>query len=125
MQVDISIGELVDKVSILKIKSRKIQDPEKLKNIQYELHLLYRKMESTGITFQSPEYQKLEDINATLWDIEDRIRMKEASKVFDEEFIQLARSVYMHNDERAAVKRDINRAYGSDIIEEKSYSSYK
>ena len=125
MQVDISIGELVDKVSILKIKSRKIQDPAKLKNIQHELQLLNQKMESTGITVQSPEFRKLEKINTALWDIEDRIRMKEAAQSFDHEFIQLARSVYFQNDERAAVKRKINTEYGSDIIEEKLYASYK
>jgi len=125
MQVEISIGELVDKVSILKIKSRKIHDPEKLHNIHHELQLLHRKMESAGITLESAEYQQLEEINTALWEIEDRIRMKEAKKAFDDEFIQLARSVYLQNDERAAVKREINRAYGSDLMEEKSYSAYK
>ncbi|MDZ7758974.1 MAG: DUF6165 family protein [Desulfovermiculus sp.] len=124
MLVDISIGELVDKVSILKIKSCKIQDPKKLKNIHHELKLLSRKMESTGITVESSGYRKLEKINTALWDIEDRIRMKEAKKAFDDEFIQLARSVYLQNDERAAVKREINTAYGSNLIEEKSYASY-
>lgn len=124
MQADISIGELVDKVSILKIKSRKIQDPEKLKNIHHELQLLSRKMESTGITVESSVYRKLEKINTALWDIEDRIRMKEAKKAFDDEFIQLARSVYLQNDERAAVKREINTSYGSNLIEEKFYASY-
>jgi hypothetical protein len=125
MQIDISTGELVDKVSILKIKSRKIQDPKKLKNIHKELQLLSRKMESAGITFESPEYQHLENINQALWDIEDRIRTKEAEKVFDEEFIQLARSVYFKNDERAALKRNINVSSGSDLVEEKSYASYR
>lgn len=125
MQIDISTGELVDKVSILKIKSRKIQDPKKLKNIHKELQLLSQKMESAGITFESPEYQHLEKINQALWDIEDRIRTKEAEKVFDEEFIQLARSVYLKNDERAALKRNINLSSGSDLVEEKSYSSYR
>ncbi len=125
MQIDISIGELVDKVSILKIKSRKIHDPEKLKNIHKELQLLSRKMESAGITFESPEYQHLEKINQSLWDIEDRIRNKEAEKTFDDEFIQLARSVYLKNDERAALKRNINLASGSDLVEEKSYAPYK
>ncbi len=125
MQVDISIGELVDKVSILKIKSRKIQDPEKLKNIYHELELLSQKMESAGITLQSPEYRKLEKINTVLWDIEDQIRLKEAKKSFDKEFIQLARSVYLQNDERATVKREINRAYGSELMEEKSYTPYR
>ncbi len=124
MQIDISIGELVDKVSILSIKSRKIQNPDKLQNILNELELLQTKMESVGITFQSPEYCQLEEINQTLWDIEDRIRIKEAEKVFDDEFIELARSVYFQNDERAAVKRTINITYGSALIEEKSYASY-
>lgn len=125
MQIDISTGELVDKVSILKIKSRKVHDPEKLKNIHKELQLLSRKMESAGITFESPEYQHLEKINQALWDIEDRIRSKEAEKAFDDEFIQLARSVYLKNDERAELKRNINLTSGSDLVEEKSYAPYR
>ena len=124
MQIDISIGELVDKVSILSIKSRKIQEKNKLQNIHNELELLAEKMRAAGITLQSPEYRQLEEINQALWDIEDRIRVKEAEKAFDQEFIQLARSVYFRNDERAAVKRKINITYGSELVEEKSYAPY-
>jgi len=124
MKVDVSIGELVDKVTILSIKSERITDQQKLQNIRKELDILKTSMHSAGIKEDSPEYQKLYEINATLWDIEDAIREKEANQIFDKDFIDLARSVYFNNDDRAAVKREINRKFGSDIVEEKSYSSY-
>ena len=124
MKVDISIGELVDKVTILHIKSEKIADPEKLKNIRKEFEILNSTMNAAEIDSNSPEYRRLYEINSSLWDIEDAIREKEAAKAFDRDFIELARSVYFNNDERAAVKREINRKYGSDLVEEKSYQSY-
>lgn len=125
MKVDISIGELVDKVTILAIKAERISDPQKLTNIRAELDILATTMKSAGIDSDSPEYNKLHEINSRLWDIEDAIRNKEAAKTFDQDFIELARSVYFTNDERAAVKREINLKYGSELVEEKSYSSYK
>jgi len=125
MKVEISLGELVDKVTILAIKLQKIVDPEKLKNIRKEYDLLHRDMVTAGITETSMEYDLLIDVNRNLWDIEDRIREKESAKSFDVEFIELARSVYFKNDARAAVKREINIKFGSDLIEEKSYSPYK
>jgi len=124
MKVDISIGELVDKVTILAIKSEKIQDAEKLKNIRSELKTLQSSMHAMGISEKAPEYQRLYEINVKLWDIEDAIREKEARKSFDQAFIELARSVYFNNDDRAAVKKEINVKYGSDIVEEKSYNPY-
>lgn len=125
MKVDISIGELVDKVSILSIKLRKIKNAEKLKNIQKEYDLLARSMTSEGIDVTSEEFLRLAEINLKLWDIEDRIRLKEAARSFDAEFIELARSVYFINDDRAAVKKEINLKFGSDLVEEKEYADYK
>ncbi len=124
MKIDISLGELVDKVSILAIKREKIRAEDKLTNIRKEYGLLHQKMQEAGISEDSPEYRDLYAINTKLWEIEDKIRAKEAAKTFDAEFIALARSVYRENDQRAAVKREINLKYGSAIIEEKSYEAY-
>jgi len=125
MKVEISFGELVDKVSILSIKLRKVRDNNKLQNIQKEYDILVKSMEEAGITVASDEFKRLEEINLKLWDIEDQIRLKEVSKSFDQAFIDLARSVYFTNDDRAAVKKEINLKYGSDLIEEKEYVEYK
>ena len=125
MQVEVSVGEVVDKVSILSIKLKKIQNPEKLKNIQKEYDTLVVPMRAAGISEASDEFQRLESINLKLWDIEDRIRLKEVAHAFDAEFIELARSIYFINDDRAAVKKEINLKYGSDIVEEKEYVEYK
>jgi hypothetical protein len=124
MQVETSIGDLVDKVSILSIKSKKVTDQQKLANITKEYGILVKAMESAGIRLSSPEFIRLEQINLKLWEIEDQIRIKEAAKQFDDQFIALARSVYFTNDERAAVKREINIKYGSGIVEEKEYVAY-
>lgn len=125
MKVEVSIGELVDKVSILSIKSKKIRDKNKLTNIVKEYDILVKDMEGAGIRLSSPEFKQLEQINLKLWDIEDQIRIKEAGKEFDDQFIALARSVYFTNDERAAIKREINLKYRSGIIEEKEYVAYQ
>ena len=125
MKIEISIGELVDKVSILDIKLEKIKDAEKLKNIQKEHVLLCVTMENCGIETDSDEYNKLKEINTRLWEIEDNIRIKEANQEFDAEFIKLARSVYFENDDRAEVKREINLKFGSKLVEEKEYVDYK
>jgi len=125
MQVEVSVGEVVDKVSILSIKLKKIKNPEKLQNIQKEYDTLVAPMQAAGILVTSDEFQRLESINLKLWDIEDRIRLKEVAHAFDAEFIELARSVYFINDDRASVKKEINLKYGSDIIEEKEYVEYK
>ena len=124
MKIDVSLGELVDKLTILAIKLEKITDDEKLANIRKEYELLHRKMAAAGIAEDAPEYKGLYQVNASLWDIEDRIRLKESGKAFDDEFIELARSVYFNNDRRAAIKREINLKYGSELIEEKSYAPY-
>lgn len=125
IQVAVSIGELVDKVSILSIKREKINDPEKLRNIEKEYDILVTSMIDAGIAVSSGEFAKLREINAKLWDIEDRIRLKEAAKSFDAEFIELARSVYFINDDRAVVKKTINLKFGSDLVEEKAYADYR
>ena len=125
MKVEVSIGELVDKVSILSIKLRKIKNAEKLKNIQKEYDILVKSMAGEGIKVTSDEFLRLEEINLKLWDIEDQIRSKEAEKSFGDEFIELARSVYFINDDRAAVKKEINLKFGSELVEEKEYVEYK
>lgn len=120
--VEISIGELFDKISILEIKSERISDPEKLANVNSELAVL-RKAASE---IQPPEdlLSALKKTNEALWDIEDRIRILESKREFGEDFVELARAVYHTNDERSRLKRGINLACGSRIVEEKSYEEY-
>ena len=124
MEIEVSNGDLVDKVSILRIKLKRISSSEKLLNIKKEFDLLYDKMVSIAITEDSAEYQRLLEINKRLWDIEDRIRYKESEKKFDDEFIDLARQVYIENDKRSVVKRKINIHTDSILIEEKEYVKY-
>ena len=125
MKIDISIGELVDKVSILSIKMEKMSGSKQLKNIRKEYALLSKVMIQAGIQEVGWEFIKLKEINQRLWDIEDAIRRKESKKEFDDEFIQLARSVYIQNDERASIKREVNIRYKSELMEEKMYIDYK
>ncbi|MGA1824442.1 MAG: DUF6165 family protein [bacterium] len=125
IKIDISIGELVDKVTILSIKRKKIEDKNKRINIEREYELLSTVMEDAGIKVGSLEFKSLMDVNLKLWHIEDDIRIKEAKKEFDEEFIQLARSVYFENDKRAKIKKDINKKYNDELSEEKEYVDYQ
>ena len=125
MKIDVSIGELVDKVSILAIKLKKVKNRDKLKNIQKEYDLLKVPMEECGIKTDSEYFKKLQEVNSRLWVIEDEIRIKEVNQEFDKDFIRLARSVYFENDERAAIKKEININFGSDLVEEKEYVDYK
>jgi hypothetical protein len=125
IRVEISIGDLVDRVSILSIKREKIRNLQKRKHIEKEFKLLLKKMHRIGIIEDSTEFMKLRNVNLRLWDIENRIRMKESKEEFDNEFIQLARSVYRQNDERAELKRVINSTYQSTLVEEKEYTEYK
>lgn len=123
----ISPGELIDKLTILEIKAERIKDPAKLANVRHELDLLqntWRKSGHDQATIQ-PQWDELRRINAELWDIEDLIREEERARRFESEFIRLARAVYITNDERARVKREINTRLGSRIVEEKSYSEYR
>lgn len=124
----ISVGELLDKITILEIKSEKIKDEGKLKNINHELTLLTAIWDEQP-TFSSAEMSalkaQLKEVNSKLWVIEDDIRIKEKDKSFDDEFVALARSVYVVNDQRAHVKKEINLLTGSDLVEEKSYEDYQ
>jgi hypothetical protein len=122
MLIDVSIGEIADKISILVIKNERITDPEKLKNVQKELSLLVEAFPAEILIDKL--YTELSSINLSLWAIEDNIREYERLGDFNDEFVQLAREVYITNDKRAAVKKEINLKYGSDIVEEKSYQQY-
>lgn len=124
MKVEIPNGEIVDKITILSIKMSQIKDEEKLKNVKKEYDCLMKFLEKIGINEESFLYQRLFIINRELWDIEDNIRNKEKKKEFDEEFIFLARKVYITNDERCRIKKEINIKTGSDFVEEKSYEEY-
>jgi hypothetical protein len=124
MKIDVSIGEVIDKATILYIKLHKIQDEVKLGNIRHEYDLILACMKAVGIPLESDDFQSLLKVNQTLWDIEDRIRIKEKEKTFDPEFIELARSVYRNNDKRAELKKQINLKFGSDLVEEKQYADY-
>jgi len=126
IKVPISPGELIDKITILEIKAANISDAAKLANVKVELQLLQDTWRNSGYASSNidAEWQRLREINKKLWDIEDAIRDKERERKFDQEFIELARSVYITNDERAAVKKQINTKLGSKIVEEKSYAKY-
>lgn len=127
MKIEVSNGEILDKITILLIKSKNITDESKLKNIKNELDELTPFLDvveyNTNQTVNSLVKQ-LESINQKLWDVEDKLRDKERSKEFDDEFIQLARSVYFTNDERAKVKKQLNEVTNSKLVEEKSYQKY-
>jgi hypothetical protein len=127
IQVPVSYGELIDKITILEIKARRISDPAKLANVRNELDLLNTTWsnDAASKTDIGSERARLLAVNEALWDIEDRIRLKEKAQAFDGEFVELARSVYFRNDERAAVKREINLKLGSQLVEEKSYQDYR
>jgi hypothetical protein len=125
MNIEVSHGEIVDKLTILQIKKENITDQIKLDNIVKEYEYLFSVVENDlGILTSSPEYLELLSVNKDLWDIEDDIRDKERNKQFDDEFIKLARSVYYTNDVRAKIKKEINLKYSSGFVEEKSYSNY-
>ena len=125
--VPVSPGELLDKITILRIKEARIQDANKLANVKLELSLLERTWESCGCAAADvgADERALQAVNERLWDIEDLIRDKEARQSFDRDFIELARSVYVCNDERAAIKKRINLTLGSRLVEEKSYKQYR
>ena len=118
-----SPGELIDRITILTIKSRRIGDPQKLANVRTELEALRSCWQGSRYAAQdvAREEAELMAINERLWDIEDSLREQERRQLFDAEFIRLARAVYLENDQRAAVKRRINIALGSALVEEKSY----
>ena len=119
----ISVGELIDKITILEIKQRYMTG-SKLKNINKELKLLKNITQDKNLEINIDLIKNLKMINEKLWEIEDNIRIKESNQEFDEEFIKLARSVYIENDKRASIKKEINKKYNSDLVEEKSYKNY-
>ena len=121
----ISLGELVDKISILMIKKKNISDSIKLQHVNKELEFLQKTLKKYISEDKINEFLfNLVNINSKLWDIEDDIRECERKKLFDQTFIDLARSVYFTNDERAKVKNDINKTFGSELVEVKSYEEY-
>jgi hypothetical protein len=122
--VPVSLGELIDKITILEIKAERIADPDKLANVREELGLLmqaHARLHGDAVVALQTQLKK---INTALWEIEDKIRDCERAKNFGPQFIELARSIYRTNDRRAALKRQINEIAGSAIVEEKSYSDY-
>lgn len=129
VEAPISLGELIDKITILEIKVINITDSEKLKNVENELTVLNAKvstlLDAAGVSKLAPLKASLKDINQSLWIIEDDIRDCERAKDFGTTFIELARAVYVTNDKRAAIKKDINIAFGSALVEEKSYKNYQ
>lgn len=126
MLVHVSIGELIDKFTILLIKQSKINNQEKLDKVYTEIDYLKNDVENIKNKYEINElFDNLININTKLWNIEDNIRIKEKNQEFDSEFIELARSVYFTNDERAYVKNEINKKTESNIFEVKSYENYK
>lgn len=125
--VPISPGELLDKITILRIKSQRMTDPGKLRNVRAELEQLEKTWRDSGSARPevADDETALQRVNEALWDIEDQIRDKELAQSFDRGFIELARAVYVTNDERAAIKKRVNVMLGSRIVEEKSYKPYR
>jgi len=124
--VPVSPGELLDKITILRIKAARIVDAGKGANVRLELDILEKTWRDAGCAAfdVAREERALQAVNERLWDVEDLIREKEAKQTFDREFIDLARAVYVSNDERAAIKKRINLQLGSRLVEEKSYKPY-
>lgn len=125
LTVQTSPGEFLDKLTILEIKAERIADPPKLANVRRELELLRATWQASPLAASDVAslLAELKAVNQVLWEVEDRIRVKEAEGAFDAEFIDLARTVYRTNDRRAAIKRRLNTALGSDLIEEKSFTT--
>jgi len=127
ISVPVAYGELIDKITILEIKSERMRDAAKLVNVRVELDLLNETWyaDAASRIDIAAERAALRSVNEALWDIEDDIRRKEKAKSFDAEFIELARAVYIRNDERATIKRAINAKLVSTLVEEKSYQDYR
>ncbi len=123
MKIEVSNGEIIDKLTIIEIKLERITDEEKLVNLRKEFEVLSEAANQI-ISHEDELYKALYDINCKLWDIEDKIRDLEKNKDFGPKFIETARSVYFTNDERSVVKKKINLQTGSNLIEEKSYEKY-
>ena len=119
----VSLGELIDKITILEIKQIHMTGI-KLENVDKELKLLKNILQDTNLEIDIDLINNLKEVNKNLWEIEDNIRTKESNQEFDKEFIELARSVYKENDKRASIKKVINQKYNSELVEEKSYNNY-
>ncbi|NIM71583.1 MAG: hypothetical protein GTN86_13350 [Xanthomonadales bacterium] len=126
MLAPVSPAELLDKITILEIKSERMADPAQRANVRHELRVLEQVWEEVAASDERTRRLRadLKAINERLWEIEDAIRAKEAQRQFDDEFVELARSVYRSNDRRAALKRELNAHLGSELREEKSYQDY-
>jgi hypothetical protein len=126
ISVPVSFGELIDKITILEIKSERMEDGEKVANVRHELALLEETWSDVAEKSAdiSNARSRLKAVNESLWEIEDKIRVKESKRTFDDEFVELARAVYVTNDQRANIKKEINLALGSELVEEKSYQDY-
>ena len=123
--VALSWGEVIDKITILEIKQQRLSSAEAIDNVRRELAALNKVVAGVTVTDGLASLkQALKSVNEKLWDIENKIRAKEAEAVFDGSFIELARSVYVNNDERAKLKREINKLLKSELVEEKQYTSY-
>jgi len=122
IEIPVSVGELVDKITILSIKNNRLHGIART-HVKQELDLLEKALTKSGIELNRQERSELEEVNEKLWEIEEAIRQQEAKQSFGAEFVALARSVYRCNDERAALKRAINQRHDSTLIEEKSYGS--
>jgi len=124
--VPVSPGELLDKISILEIKLERMTQPDQLANVRLELELLRNTWAGSAVGVEGLQslQSELKAVNLKLWEIEDQIRAKERAGAFDAGFIELARSVYLNNDRRSQIKRELNRRLGSRIVEEKLYTSY-
>ena len=123
IQAPISLGELIDNITILQIKTQHLQG-NALENVKKELDALVTTLNNLQLNINPTLIQRLKEVNQNLWQIEDDIRDQERQKSFTETFIELARSVYQQNDQRAAIKKEINTTYGSAFVEEKSYQQY-
>ena len=126
LNVQTSPGEFLDKLAILEIKAERITDPSKLANVRRELELLRATWAASPLAARDVAalVAELKAVNETLWEVEDKLRAKEAARQFDGEFVELARGVYRTNDRRATIKRELNLTLGSELIEEKSYPRY-
>lgn len=124
--IQASLGEVLDKISILDLKKEKLEKPEAVENVLMELDVLHSAIESSqlGESLSHPLFGALAEVNGQLWVVEDDLRELESKRIFNSDFVELARSVYRLNDRRAAIKRELNVIYGSVLIEEKSYQSY-
>lgn len=126
IHVPVSPGEVLDKITILEIKSERMTDPQQLENVARELALLRETWANAVVADETVArlHEELREVNEALWNIEDEIRDKERVKAFDQRFVELARSVYFTNDRRSCIKKSLNLHLGSRLIEEKSYRQY-